>query len=90
MKYLGMFVTTVWILAACTYQPLPGQEDKEGGLTAQAGFIDVGAALDIAPANQVFAPSLVLDKNGKPVVAWQEDTNNTSIAYLKTWNGSSW
>jgi hypothetical protein len=84
MKYLGMFVVVVWLLAACNYQPVATPDSGE--LEAQAGFVDLGGALDITLTNQAQTSSLVLDKTGKPVVAWQED----AIIHLKTWNGSSW
>jgi hypothetical protein len=89
MKYPGMMVVIVLLLAACNYQPITAPADQ-GEIEAQAGFVDIGGVLDITPTNRASTSSLVLDKNGKPVVVWQEGINNSSVLYLKTWNGSSW
>lgn len=36
------------------------------------------------------APSIQIDANGYPVVAWQDLTSGNYEIYLKRWNGSAW
>jgi hypothetical protein len=94
MKYLGMFVVIVWLLAACNYQPVATPD--AGELEAQAGFVDVGGALDVSVNRISEQSSLALNSAGRPVVAWVEYNASDSgfdyddKLYVKQWNGSQW
>lgn len=35
-------------------------------------------------------PDVALDSQGRPVVAWEDDTSGDREIYLKRWNGSEW
>lgn len=35
-------------------------------------------------------PSLVLDNNGNPIIAWLEFGNRNAFVYVKCWNGQKW
>jgi hypothetical protein len=53
----------------------------------------VGGPLDVNTLFEKRAPSIVIDNNGYPVVAWQEWNMNAAgdvLSYVKRWNGSSW
>ncbi len=46
--------------------------------------------LDIISSNSVNSPSLALDNQNFPWVAWTEWQNGKSLLYVKRWNGSAW
>jgi hypothetical protein len=53
----------------------------------------VGDPLDVSTTYEKRAPSIIIDNNGYPVVAWQEWNMNAAgdvKSYVKRWNGSSW
>jgi hypothetical protein len=50
----------------------------------------LGGALDTALYNDARYPSLALDSQGNPIVAFAEKQENTVFVYLRQWNGNSW
>lgn len=36
------------------------------------------------------SPSLVVDSQGRPVIAWRDDSSGVAEIYVRRWNGSSW
>jgi hypothetical protein len=54
-------------------------------------WTQLGDALNTASTNSASEPSLVLDSQNRPIVAFREDgvTGERSI-YVKRWNGSTW
>jgi hypothetical protein len=49
-----------------------------------------GGPLDITPFNTAYGPSLALDSNDNPAVAWAEFGVSSYDIYVKQWTGSSW
>jgi hypothetical protein len=79
---IAIFVTL--LLAACSQQP------ANESLEVQANsWKPLGGALDVVAKNNVSSPKALLDRNGKLVVVWAEDSG---LWYLqaKRWNGTIW
>jgi hypothetical protein len=54
-------------------------------------WVGTSAALDIAIANYVGAPSLAIGSDNKPVIAWaEEDAGGNSNIYVKRLVGNTW
>jgi hypothetical protein len=49
-------------------------------------WVQLGGALDKQLSNNTNAPSLAVDRNNRPIVAWEESNN----IFVKAWNGTSW
>lgn len=99
MRHKGS-VVGLWLLivglVACTYQPLPIQ-GEEGKLETQAGFVDVGGALETDTSRLAGRSSLALNSSGNPVVAWVEynltpasDLTDNNKIYVKRWQNNQW
>ncbi len=51
----------------------------------------IGDALDVNVLQNVLEPALAMGANGKPIVAWREQTNASfDRLYVKRWNGLAW
>jgi hypothetical protein len=50
----------------------------------------LGGALDTDISNDARYPSLAIDSQGNPLVAFAEKENNVVHVYLKQWDGNSW
>jgi hypothetical protein len=37
-----------------------------------------------------FRPSVAVDRGGRPVVAWRDDTSGNAEIYLRRWDGAAW
>jgi len=55
-----------------------------------AAWQTLGGPLNIRPNTFTFAPTVKLDSQGNPVVAWLEDRSGVDTLFVKRWNGSSW
>jgi hypothetical protein len=58
-------------------------------------WTELGRSLEVGPPqdpalDERGAPSLALDPQGHPVVAWQAGTLRRSEIYLSRWNGTAW
>jgi hypothetical protein len=42
------------------------------------------------PNSDAIRPSLILEKNGAPIVAWLENVNGVYLVFVKRWNGKAW
>lgn len=49
-----------------------------------------GTPLDKSASNSAAQPSLVLDSNNRPYVAWTERVGTTNNIYVKRWTGTAW
>jgi Bacterial Ig domain len=55
------------------------------------GFVLLGSgSLDVNPNQDADYPSLALDSNGNPVVAWSENDGTSYNIYVKRWDGTAW
>jgi Bacterial Ig-like domain len=57
-----------------------------------SGWQSLGDALDVSPERSAVFPSLALDTDGNPTVAWYEDRAGDLARniYVKRWNGVTW
>lgn len=55
-------------------------------------WVQLSGILDINANNNTNSPEIVLDRYGKPTVAWLEfdSTTFTNKVYVKSWNGYKW
>lgn len=53
-------------------------------------WTSLSGILDIDASNTASLPSIALDSNGNPVVAWQEKVGTTENIYVKKWDGTTW
>ena len=60
----------------------PGQEDLDS-----SGIGDACEDGAVMPSKQ---PSLALDVNGNPSIAWEDNTSGNYEVYYLDWNGSNW
>ncbi len=51
---------------------------------------NLGEALNVVPNTFTFAPTVQLDPQGNPLVAWLEDRAGVDTLFVSRWNGSSW
>jgi hypothetical protein len=49
-----------------------------------------GTPIDRTASNNATKPSIALDSNNRPYVAWIEEVNGSRNIYVKRWNGSNW
>lgn len=49
-----------------------------------------GTPIDRTASNNATEPSIALDSNNRPYVAWVEEVNGSRNIYVKRWNGSNW
>jgi hypothetical protein len=56
------------------------------------GWHALGRELNVDPKNIADDPSLTIDSQGNPIVAWSESVNlhSPSSIYVKRWNGKQW
>lgn len=54
------------------------------------GFTPMGGALNGTSTGSAFKPSLALDGDGRPVVAWQESDGFNENIYVRRWTGTDW
>lgn len=50
----------------------------------------LGGGLNVSAERSAETPSLALDRDGFPVVAWAEGTPESARVYVKRWTGSAW
>jgi hypothetical protein len=85
MKKVLVILGLVFLLVACSVQPVP--RDGAESLEAAAGsWQQLGGALDINFDNTAKRPNQVLDGSGNPGIVWTE----SDYVYVKRWNGSRW
>ena len=53
-------------------------------------WVRLGGALEVDPNEIALVPVVAVDKQNRPVVAWQQTSPFTYTVYAKRWNGVSW
>lgn len=55
-----------------------------------SGWQRLGGPLDVTLYQGAYNPSLALEANGNPVVAWREYDGSSDKVYVKAWTGKTW
>lgn len=55
-----------------------------------SNWIQLGNFLDMHTDTQAFIPSIAIDSQGNPIVAWYEQDGTSFNTYVKKWNGTEW
>jgi hypothetical protein len=53
-------------------------------------WVQLGGALEVDPNEIGLVPVIAINKQNRPVVAWQQTSPFTYTTYAKRWNGTSW
>ncbi len=83
VKKYALIGFLIVILLAPAMQALAGYAWVELGGSASGGGIS-------SNSGHSWHPSLALDGNGYPVVAWTDSSGGDHEIYIKRWNGSAW
>ena len=84
---LTIIALTTILFSACSFQPSPANS-SEPEIETQANFFkQFGGQLNI---NSGAEPSMALDREGNPVVVWQEDDGTSFNIYVERWDGNNW
>ncbi len=86
MKQIGVALLLVVLLAACSQQRSPENEELSVQVTS---WQKLGGALDFTAAKDAISPKLFLDRNGSLVAAWKEYNNGPKV-YMERWTSTGW
>jgi hypothetical protein len=87
---LTLFIMST-LLAACNMQSQSPTSEAETPIEAQANAWQLlGTSLDFSKPALASYSSSTIDKDGNPVIAWQEFDNLQHLIYVKRWTGSEW
>jgi hypothetical protein len=83
---VGISLAAGWAIAGRTPAEVPG---------AKTGtWEELGSSSSTIGLNRTngptFRPSLCLDRQGRPVVAWCDETSSNGEIYLRRWDGANW
>jgi hypothetical protein len=77
--------------------PVVAWSEDEGGTKRvfvkrwQSGaWTTLGAAVNASPIHDAERPALAIDRDGRPVLAWQEYNGQQFQIFVKGWNGAGW
>ncbi|WP_139806378.1 hypothetical protein [Deinococcus hopiensis] len=74
-----------WMEGDVAHSDLWVAEQRPGG-----AWTRLGGALNVHPGTYAASPVMKLTREGRPVVAWLEDSGGRDQVFVKRWNGHRW
>lgn len=97
MKQFRVLISVFLLFASVTFTPTAEQTNAFIGWVGAAGSVYNGSAptqpMDILASDACdysYSPSLALDSQGYPCIAWSVNESGNNEIFFGRWNGSSW